>query len=322
MPERSQALGNREVTDEQARDRGSRSPRALQVHGSHREAGGQPGRDGQGRAVPRLHRRGRRQAGLTVSPVATPNRIDDTARLTAFYGALSSLDTIMASLAAAEVDTARLRPRDLYERDLDCHNLGMHRMLEVLSRVASEHRTLSSGDTLLDVGCGLGGPGRFLADRYGCSVVGSDLLPLRIEIAQKLTDLTGLSGRITYRVADATALPLDNGSVDEVWMLDVGLHVRDKRALFAEVARVLRPGGLLVMHDQMAPTPPAMRPVTRQAPYLAVRLPRLIGLIQGAGLRVLAWHDTTERVLEYFRDVRTRVGSAGRRPDSPGPTGP
>jgi SAM-dependent methyltransferase len=160
----------------------------------------------------------------------------------------------------------------------------------------------------------LGGPGRFLVDRFGCSVVGVDLLPLRIEIAHALTDLTGLSGRITYHVADATALPVEDRSADEVWMLDVALHIRDKRTLFAEIARVLRPGGLLVMHDQMAPIPKSMRPVTRQAPYLALPLPRLIRTIEDAGLRVLTWRDTTERVLSSFVKVRARLSETAGPP--------
>jgi ubiquinone/menaquinone biosynthesis C-methylase UbiE len=250
--------------------------------------------------------------------MAAPNA--DVARLAEFYGAMSSLDAILASLDQAGVARDRVRARDLYCRDLDCHNLGMHDMLEVLAGIAGEHRTLGSGDTVLDVGCGLGGPGRFLVDRFGCSVVGIDLLPRRVDIARALTDLTGLGERITYHVADATDVPVGDAGADEVWMLDVAVHVRDKRALFGEIARVLRPGGHLVMHDQMAPIPRVMRPVTRQAPYLAVRLPRLLRIVEDAGLRVLSWRDTTERVLAYFGKVRARL--TGPSGPGPGPAAP
>ena len=177
-------------------------------------------------------------------------------------------------------------------------------MLELLAAVAGEYGKPSADDSLLDLGCGLGGPGRFLVDQYGCSVVGVDVLPLRIDIAQTLTDKTGLTDRISYRVGDATALDLEDRSFAQVWMLDVSMHIRDKRALFSEIARVLKPGGLLVMHEQTAPIPKAMLPVTRRAPYIAPSLPQLIRYVEEPGLRMLTWRDTTEVVLDYFLGLR------------------
>jgi ubiquinone/menaquinone biosynthesis C-methylase UbiE len=232
-----------------------------------------------------------------------------TARLTKFYGEMSpSLDTVMSALSAAGVDMDHLQASDLYRRDLDCHNLGMHRMLEVLRDVAAEYGAPAPEDTLLDLGCGLGGPGRFLVDQFGCSVLGVDLLPLRIDLAQALTDLTGMGERISYRVADATNLGLADESFAQVWMLDVSMHIRDKQALFGEIARVLRPDGLLVMHEQTGPLPKAMLPVRRRAPYIAPSFPQLIRYVEGAGLRMLTWRDTTDIVLEYFLRMRALLG--------------
>jgi ubiquinone/menaquinone biosynthesis C-methylase UbiE len=246
-----------------------------------------------------------------------------TTRLSRFYGQLSSLDGILAAAAAAGLDPERMQARDLYVRSLDCHNLGMFKVLQLVADVAAEYGTPRSDEKVLDLGCGLGGPGRFLVDQYGCSVVGVDLLPLRIDIAQALTERVGLSDRISYRVADATDLGVDSASFAQVWMLDVSMHIRDKQALFAEIARVLQPGGLLVMHEQTGPLPDAMRPVMRQAPYIAPSLPQLIRYVEGAGLRLLTWRDTTELVVEYFREMRAMFGDAdafaatteGRAPD-------
>jgi ubiquinone/menaquinone biosynthesis C-methylase UbiE len=236
-----------------------------------------------------------------------------TSRLTKFYGALSpTLDTIVKVLSAAGVDTDHVQSRDLYERDLDCHNLGMHAMLEFIAEAVDEYGAPASGDVVLDVGCGLGGPGRFIVDRFGPAVVGIDLLPLRIELAQGLAELTRTTERVSYRVADATNLEMEEASFSQVWMLDVGIHIRDKQALFGELARVLRPGGLLVMHDQTGPLPPAAQfPAKRQAPYVAPSLVQLIRHVENAGMRMLTWRDSTDRVLDYFRGLRALL------PDGP-----
>jgi SAM-dependent methyltransferase len=161
----------------------------------------------------------------------------------------------------------------------------------------------------------MGGPGRFLADRYGCTVTGIDLLPLRVESAAELTKRTQLAERISYRVASATDLPFDDGTFAQVWMLDVGIHVREKSALFTEIARVLRPGGLLVMHDQMGPLPKAMAPATRNAPFVAPPLPQLIRYVEAAGLRLMTWQDSTARIVAYFQQVRARLGPPNAQTD-------
>jgi SAM-dependent methyltransferase len=237
----------------------------------------------------------------------------DTLRLTDFYGALSpTLDAISNALNAAGLPTDHVLASDLYQLDLDCHNLGMHEMLDVLADAAAEYGAPTCDDTVLDIGCGLGGPGRFLVDRFGCSVVGVDLLPLRTELAEALSDLTGMRERVSYRVADATQTGFDDGAFSQAWMLDVSIHIRGKQALFAEVARVVRPGGLLVMHDQTGPLPRAMRALKREAPYVAPSLPQLVRLVEQAGMRVLTWRDTTDRVLQYFLGIRAMLTGASR----------
>ncbi len=251
-----------------------------------------------------------------------PESAASTSRLTKFYGEMSpSLATVKAALRAAGVDADHPRACDLYRRDIDCHNLGMYRMLVRIADAVTDYGTPGPSDTVLDLGCGMGGPGRFLAERFGCSVLGVDVLPLRIELAESLTDLTGLSHRLSYRVDDATDLGLAGRSFAQVWMLDVSMHVRNKRALFAEIARVLQSRGLMVMHEQTGPLPAAMRPVMRQAPYIAPSLPQLLRYVEGAGLRMLVWRDTTEVVVEYFLEMRNLVLNSVESRDSRRATG-
>ena len=225
-------------------------------------------------------------------------------RLASFYGEMTSLDRMLGVLRREGVDVDHLQARDLYERDLDCQNLGASAMLDVLATEAAQHATLKAQDMVLDVGCGIGGPGRFLTDRFGCSVLGVDLLPLRIEVAAALTERTGLGSASrtespTPRTSPSTTAPSRrSGSSTSV------STCADKAALFAEVARVLEPGGLLVMHDQTGPLPKAMGPVTSDAPFIAPTLPQLIRYVEGHGLRLLTWRDTSARILSYWREVK------------------
>jgi SAM-dependent methyltransferase len=251
-----------------------------------------------------------------------PENTANTAKLAKFYGDLSpTVDTVKEALAIAGIDPEHARARDLYERDLDCHNLGMFPMVQLAADVAAEYGAADAEDLVLDIGCGIGGPSRYLADRFGCSVIGIDVVPLRAEIAAELAALTAMTDRVSYRVVDATALDFDDASFAQVWMLDVSIHIRAKQALFGEIARVLRPGGLLVMHEQAGPLPRAMRPVMREAPYFAPPLPRLIGYIEDAGLRMLTWRDTTRFAVEYFQSMRDLLLGEGGAPESDGKTG-
>jgi cyclopropane fatty-acyl-phospholipid synthase-like methyltransferase len=229
----------------------------------------------------------------------------DTRRLSAFYrevyGEMASVEEVLRIVGRSAGEPGKVKPADLYTRSLDCQNHGGYAMLERLAALAAPYGELRTGMRVLDVGCGVGGPGRFLADRYGCRVTGIDILPERVKAAQALTKLTGLAGRISYRQADATALPFRDATFHQVWMLDASVHVRDKTALFGELARMLRKGGLLVLHDQWG-LPSAMRPVMRRAPYFAPTLGALVRHLERTRLRLLVWQDTTAQVLSYMRE--------------------
>jgi ubiquinone/menaquinone biosynthesis C-methylase UbiE len=229
---------------------------------------------------------------------------------------MTSLDGILRALSKEGLDTDRVVAADLYTRGLDVQNLGGYRHLETIAALVAGVETLGPEDRVLDLGCGLGGPSRFIADHFGCRVVGVDLVQVRIDTARALAEMTGFADRIEYRVADATALPFGEESFAQVWMMDASVHVRDKRKLFGEIARVLRPGGLLVLHDQIGPLGRAMLPAKRRSPWVAPALTQLIGLVESAGFRLLAWRDTTETILKWFYQRRERMTAGDPAPAS------
>jgi len=116
---------------------------------------------------------------------------------------------------------------------------------------------------LLDVGCGVGGPARVAARQYRCRVVGVDLSPDFVRLAEHLTHRVGLTELVQHQVAAGEHLQFDDASFDRAMMLHVGMNIQDKVAVFTEVCRVLRPGGLFGLYEQMktgnaAPTYPLL----------------------------------------------------------------
>jgi arsenite methyltransferase len=109
---------------------------------------------------------------------------------------------------------------------------------------------LRPGETVLDLGSG---PGLdvFLAAREvgpGGHVIGVDMTPAMLERARANAAKIGLS-HVEFREGRLEALPVESGSIDAVTSNCVINLVPDKRAVFAEVARVLRPGGRVVISD-------------------------------------------------------------------------
>ncbi|MFT4569490.1 MAG: SAM-dependent methyltransferase [Hyphomicrobiaceae bacterium] len=92
---------------------------------------------------------------------------------------------------------------------------------------------------ILDVGCGTGAVATDFG-RYG-SVVATDFSPAALALARR----RGVSEAVA---ADATALPFADNSFDLVTAFDILEHVADDRAMVAELARVLRPGGTVAIH--------------------------------------------------------------------------
>ncbi|OSX77041.1 hypothetical protein BU14_0164s0002 [Porphyra umbilicalis] len=107
---------------------------------------------------------------------------------------------------------------------------------------------LPPGATILDVGYGIGGASRFLANRFrGVTVEGVTLSPRQAARAAEITETFGQSPWVTTTVADALALPYAADTFDVVWSLGSAEHMPDKAALLAELGRVLNPGGRLLL---------------------------------------------------------------------------
>jgi MPBQ/MSBQ methyltransferase len=105
---------------------------------------------------------------------------------------------------------------------------------------------LSAGTTVLDVGCGIGGSSRILAEEYNFDVTGVTISPQQVKRA---TELTPEDVSAKFMVDDAMALSFPDASFDVVWSIEAGPHMPDKAVFARELMRVVKPGGILVVAD-------------------------------------------------------------------------
>jgi len=115
------------------------------------------------------------------------------------------------------------------------------------------------GMTALDCGCGVGGPARYIAVFSDAKVVGLNNNAYQVERAKKITHEAGLSDQVTYLKGDFCHIPAEDETYDAVYGVEATCHAPDKKVVYGEMYRVLKPGRLFgiyewVMTDKYDPT--------------------------------------------------------------------
>jgi cyclopropane fatty-acyl-phospholipid synthase-like methyltransferase len=108
---------------------------------------------------------------------------------------------------------------------------------------------IQQGERVLDAGCGVGGSSIFLAKTFGCHCTGISLSEKQIARAHANSQESGLENQLDFRVADYTKTGLPDASFDVVWSIEAHVTETNKAPYFAEAARLLKPGGRLVVAD-------------------------------------------------------------------------
>ncbi len=231
------------------------------------------------------------------------------------YGRTGLAERLLAALRAAGKNPDALAPEDLAPVE-EFHVRGREATTE-LAELTELHPALE----VLDVGCGIGGPARYLARRFGCRVTGIDLTAEFVRTATLLTERVGLAGRVSFRAADALDLPFDKASFDLVWTQHAAMNIADRPRLYGEMARVLRAGGRLVAYDIVADSgEPLHFPVpwadTSEISHL-VTAEVMRRLLEAAGFTVQIWRDVSSLGRDWTRARAERLATA-----EPGPLGP
>ncbi len=172
-----------------------------------------------------------------------------------------------------------------------------------------------AGESVLDVGSGLGGPARLLAAEFGCDVTGIDLNPEFVDVAIKLTALSGLDAGVRFRQADALSLPFPDGAFDHVVTQHVAMNIADRPRLYQEVRRVIRDGGRFAIHDVVAgdgrplcfPVPWSRTPDTS----FLLTAEQTRAAVAEAGFDEVLHRDETEVSAEWFQALSARPPRPG-----------
>jgi SAM-dependent methyltransferase len=127
----------------------------------------------------------------------------------------------------------------------------MNRFQEPEVRTAIADLQLPPGSRGLDVGCGVGLYAMWLAEAVGVQgqVTGIDHVAERIDAAKRLVGTTLAPGRLTFQQGEGTAIAEADQTFDWVWCADVLHHIDDPVVALKEFARVVRPGGQIVIKE-------------------------------------------------------------------------
>jgi SAM-dependent methyltransferase len=155
---------------------------------------------------------------------------------------------------------------------------------------------VTHGQCLADVGCGRGGPGLWVAAVTGAELVGIDLDETALAAAQHRADQADMASQASFRRGSFADTGLPDGSAQAVMSVDALLFAPDKRAAAAELARILAPGGRLVLTSWDYHRQPAGRP-----PQVDDHRP----LLDQAGFDVLGYEET-----EAWRERQGQTGHA------------
>jgi cyclopropane fatty-acyl-phospholipid synthase-like methyltransferase len=163
---------------------------------------------------------------------------------------------------------------------------------------------ITAGTSVLDIGSGIGGPACYLAQRFGCQVLGVDISTIGHTQALERVRHTGLSHLVQFRCGDIQALALPAQAFDVVLSLDAWCHIPQRPLLLQRCAIWLRPGGRVAFYDhverQPIPAPDRKRFCTLWR-FPSLETPQsYVEALQAAGFRLLYHHETSVYARRFY----------------------
>jgi SAM-dependent methyltransferase len=218
---------------------------------------------------------------------------------------VSALGRMSKSLDAVTLED--LAPVDHF------HARGFPATVELADRLP-----IKAGQHILDIGCGLGGPARYMAKRFQCRVSGLDITQPFVEAANKLTALLRMDDQVTIEHGDGQRLPYGDALFDAAYTQHVTMNVADRRRFFAEAYRALRSGAFFVLTEHgLGPKGNPHYPLPWSADgsgsYL-VTPSETRALLEAAGFEGVVVEDTGSKYLAGYKAMIERGEKGGLPP--------
>jgi len=180
---------------------------------------------------------------------------------------------------------------------------------------------VSKDTVVLEIGCGAGGTAIWIAKKFGCRVVATELNPHGLDTGRKLAAEAGVN--VTFQLIDGSMpLPYEDNSFDVVFCNDTMCHIPNRAKVLEDWRRVLKPGGFVVYTDAMVVTGPVSSDEFRTRASIGKYYYQALGdnekAIKLSGLKVVEAIDTSgaaSQVAKRWHDSRAKYKQELNEPE-------